>query len=82
MIKTIYLGLTVIVFQLCLASYPQEAIVVLPTSITFYILVAMIVRLKEFDKDLQKNPFRPKLLRQDSKDTNTFNANNNNNYTP
>jgi len=68
MIKTIYLGLTVIVFQLCLASYPQEAIVVLPTSITFYILVAMLVRLKEFDKDPESNPFKPKLLNEDPSD--------------
>jgi len=73
MIKTIYLGLTVIVFQLCLASYPQEAIVVLPTSITFYILVAMIVRLKEFDKEPVDNPFKPKLLRQDPSDFNPLN---------
>ncbi len=61
-VKNIYLGLTVVVFQLILANYPQEAIVVLPTSITFYILVAMIVRLKEFDDHQQyDSPFRTTL---------------------
>ncbi len=76
MIKTIYLGLTVIVFQLCLASYPQEAIVVLPTSITFYIIVAMIVRLKEFDTPTDENPFKPKQLRQSPGDFTSFNKRN------
>ena len=66
LIKTIYLGLSVIVFQLTLASYPQEAIIILPTSITFYILVAMTVRLKDFDsvamdeKDQDNRPLRLK----------------------
>lgn len=47
--KVIYLGLTVVFFQLTLATYPQEAIVILPTSIIFYIFLAVIVKLKEFD---------------------------------
>lgn len=48
-IKAIYLGLTVMFFQLTLANYPQEAIVQLPTSIIFYVSLAMLVKLKEFD---------------------------------
>jgi len=48
-IKTIYLGLTMSVFLLALASYPQEAITLLPTSVIFYIMLAMIARLKDFD---------------------------------
>ena len=48
-VKVIYLGLTVVFFQLTLANYPQEAIVILPTSIIFYIFLAIMVKLKEFD---------------------------------
>ncbi len=54
MIKTLYLALTVVVFQLTLASYPQEAIPILPTSIVFYTLLGVIVRLKDFDPNFQK----------------------------
>ena len=60
LIKTIYLGLSVAMFQLTIANYPQEALTVLPTSITFYIMVAMIVRLKEFDRPAEK-PHHPKM---------------------
>ena len=48
-IKMMYLGIANILFVLTLASYPQEAIVQLPTSIVFYICLAAIVRLKDFD---------------------------------
>ncbi len=48
-IKTLYLAFTITVFLLALASYPQEAITLLPTSIVFYLLLAMIARLKDFD---------------------------------
>jgi len=48
-IKVIYLGLTVIFFQLTLANYPQEAIVILPTSVNFYVFLAILVRLKDYD---------------------------------
>ncbi len=53
-IKTIYLSLTITVFLLALASYPQEAITLLPTSIVFYIVLAMIARLKDFDPNFAK----------------------------
>lgn len=48
-IKTLYLGFTITVFLLAIASYPQEAITLLPTSVVFYIMLAMIARLKDFD---------------------------------
>lgn len=53
-IKTIYLALAMSVFLLALASYPQEAITLLPTSIIFYVMLAIIVRLKDFDPAFQK----------------------------
>ena len=51
-IKVLYLGLTTNVFLLMVASYPQEAITILPTSIIFYISLAAITRLKDFDTPL------------------------------
>jgi len=48
-IKVMYLGVTTIVFILTVSSYPQEILVLLPTSIIFYICLAAIVRLKDFD---------------------------------
>ncbi len=53
-IKTLYLGFTINVFLLALASYPQEAITLLPTSIVFYVMLAMIVRLKDFDPNFKE----------------------------
>ena len=55
--KIIYLALTTMMFMLILASYVQEAIVQLPTSIHFYICLAIIVRLKDFEAeaDLELN---------------------------
>lgn len=48
-IRTIYLGISVALFLLIVASYPQEAITLPPTSLIFYVLLAMVVRLKDFD---------------------------------
>ncbi len=50
-IKQIYLGLIAIIFMLVIASYPQEVISLLPTSIIFYMTLAAIVRLKDFDDE-------------------------------
>jgi len=51
-IKNLYLAITTVMFILTLASYPQEAIVLLPTSIVFYVFLAILVRLKDFDDPL------------------------------
>lgn len=48
-IKVYYLSVLSIVFLLTLASYPQEAITLLPNSVIFYICLAMLVKLKDFD---------------------------------
>ncbi len=60
-IKVIYLALTIMFFQLGIANYPQEASVILPTSIIFYIALAMIVKLKDFDDGVGNAPYRSKL---------------------
>jgi hypothetical protein len=48
-IKVYYLAILSVVFLLVLASYPQEAITLLPNSVIFYVCLAMVVRLKDFD---------------------------------
>lgn len=47
--KVIYLGITVVMFQLILSNYPQEAVTILPTSLVFYCFLAILVRLKDYD---------------------------------
>ncbi len=47
--RTIYMGITVVMFQLTLANYPQEAVTILPTSLVFYCFLAMLVKLKDYD---------------------------------
>ncbi len=49
-IKNLSVAIVVVMFCLTLASYPQEAIPMLPSSIIFYILLACLVRLDYFDK--------------------------------
>ena len=50
-IKLLYLCFAMNVFLLSVASFPQEAITLLPTSVIFYVMLAMIVRLKDFDEN-------------------------------
>jgi hypothetical protein len=52
-IKVLYMCFAISVFLLALASYPQEAITLLPTSVIFYVMLAMIVRLKDFDENFK-----------------------------
>ena len=54
-IRTIYQALAVTFFLVMLASYPQEVITILPTSMIFYIFLAIVVRLKDFDQDFEHN---------------------------
>ncbi len=50
-IKNLSIAIVVVMFCLTLASYPQEAIPMLPSSIIFYILLACLVRLDYFDRE-------------------------------
>lgn len=54
-IKVYYLALVNLIFILALASYPQEAITLLPNSVVFYVCLAAIVRLKDFDEMPKEN---------------------------
>ena len=53
-IKNLYLGINTVFFMLVIASYPQEAILQVPTSIIFYLLLAAIVKLKDFDENFKE----------------------------
>jgi len=55
-IKTYYLCVTTVVFILALANYPQEAVTLPPTSMIFYVFLAVLVRLKDFDENFQEKP--------------------------
>ncbi len=48
-IKAIYLGLNLVFFILIISNFPQETIVILPTSLFFNVMVAIAVRLKDLD---------------------------------
>ncbi len=50
-VRNYYLGISVVIFMLIVASYPQEAITLPPTSLVFYVLLAIVVRLKDFDEE-------------------------------
>ncbi len=49
-IRAYYVALLVMLFAMILSNYPQDAIIQLPTSIIFYITLAALVKLKDFDK--------------------------------
>ena len=53
-IKNLTLAIVVVMFCLTVASYPQEAIPMLPTSLIFYILLACLVRLGMLDAEQQR----------------------------
>lgn len=53
-IKAFYLGINLAFFILIIANFPQEAIVILPTSLFFNILLAIGIRLKDFDAHYMK----------------------------
>lgn len=50
-IKNLSLAILTVMFCLVLASYPQEAIPMLPTSLMFYVLLACLVRLGQLDAE-------------------------------
>jgi len=53
-IKSLYLAVTTVVFILAVANYPQEAVTLPPTSMIFYVFLAVLVRLKDFDENFKK----------------------------
>ena len=53
-LKTYCLAMTLIVFAYNVGNYPQEAIVQFPSNIYFYLVVALIVRTYQLDKDMNE----------------------------
>ena len=49
-IKVLYLGFANIIFLLIIANYPQEATYMLPTNLVFNTVLAIIVKMKDFDE--------------------------------
>lgn len=49
-IRTYYVAFLLMIFAMVLSNYPQDSLVQLPTSIIFYLSLAALVRLKDFDK--------------------------------
>ncbi len=52
-VKAYFAALFTILFCLTMANYPQEAIILLPNSIIFYLTIAALMRLKDFDTPLK-----------------------------
>ena len=50
LIRNYYQAFLVVLFALVLTNYPQEAIILLPNSVVFYLSLAALVKLKEFDE--------------------------------
>lgn len=53
-IRAYYVAFLVMLFAIILSNYPQDSIVQLPTSIIFYITLAALVKMKDFDKSAAK----------------------------
>jgi putative inorganic carbon (HCO3(-)) transporter len=61
-IRVLYLGVFLVAYMLTVASYPQEIIVQLPSSLIFYVFLAAIVRLKDFDPNFAIDNKKPDEL--------------------
>ena len=54
-LKTYCLAMVLIIFALSIGNYPQEAIVQFPTSVYFYLFIAMIHITKKLDDQKTNN---------------------------
>ena len=50
-IQNFYVAILTAVFSLIIAEYPQESIGQAPTSMVFYIFIAALIKLKDFDEE-------------------------------
>lgn len=48
-IKLFYVAVLTVLFSLIVANYPQQSFAIFPTIVIFYICMAIVVRLKDFD---------------------------------
>jgi O-antigen ligase len=52
LLKSYLAALVAVVFSLVIANYPQEALIQAPTILIFYIVMALIVKLKILDEKI------------------------------
>ncbi len=50
-VRLYYVATLTVLFSLVVANYPQQAYAIFPTIIIFYVCMAIVVRLKDFDND-------------------------------
>jgi O-antigen ligase len=53
-IKAYSLSLLTVMYVLIVANFPQEAIGQIPTSLIFFIIIALLNKLRDFDKQIQE----------------------------
>ena len=54
LLKTYYAAFLTLLYVLIVANFPQEAIPQVPTNLMFYVSLAVIVKLKDFDTQTEK----------------------------
>jgi len=54
LLKTYMAGLLGAIFSIVVANYPQEALIQVPTILIFYIMMALIIKLKKLDETMAK----------------------------
>jgi len=52
-LKAYCLAMTIMIFAIAIGNYPQEALVQYPTTVYFYLMVAILNKCLELDKQLQ-----------------------------
>jgi hypothetical protein len=50
LLKAYLAGILAAIFSIIVANYPQEALIQAPTILIFYIMMALVVRLRKLDK--------------------------------
>ena len=53
-IRLYYVATLTVLFSLMVANYPQQAYAIFPTIVIFYICMAIVVRLKDFDNEMMR----------------------------
>jgi hypothetical protein len=54
LLKTYMAGVLGAIFSIVVANYPQEALIQVPTILIFYIMMALIIKLKKLDETMAK----------------------------
>ncbi|MEM1327663.1 MAG: O-antigen ligase family protein [Bacteroidota bacterium] len=63
-IKVVYLAFANMLFLITVANYPQEASYMIPTTLVFNVILAIVVRLKDFDSAYQLEESQPFASKQ------------------